>query len=800
MAAINNKESEARLESFVRWLQPRAAAVRELHMAVVPPAVEPDGGAAYRRMYAMMTRGLTTVAPGLERLHLEWLGHLRIPPIPPSRLTRLRQANLFAETVDIDSLCSATSLKDLWVIADEVGMSHQAYAVHPGGTQLNNLANPQWLPDSLTGLSFSRAKMKSLPPGLDRLPALRSLDISYAFPRTGPDFRQVALLTTLRELTCSWCRLGTVPRELSALTNLRVLYLHDCLFHNWEPSEQEWTAALGPLRALGMLSLSSCNLTRVPGAGLHLEGSRLQQLPPGPYLSRLVELVLDWSCLLASHTVLSRHATQLTKLYASGAHRLPRGGGAAAADAALDGGAVGGAELAAGGGAPLAAAQAAQQAQPAQQVLVAQQADHEQAIALQEHVAMLQQQAQQAAVQAHMAVLQQAQQAAFQANVALMQQQAQQAAVQQHMVPTMSQLLQGAAHVAASHAQQQQLILQLAVQAQQGGAQSQQLTQAAAQLAQLQEQQQQLLMQAAQLALVAGGAGAQGAAQQVPAQQGAVPAVGGQGAGAPGVLGGGGEGALVVGGPPADVDQEMAIAEDDGGGGPAELDSDEDFPASSGDEEDGLGDDSDELDSGSASDLGEDSEDELASEAESQLEDDSAELDSEAESGLEDNSEDELGSEAEGSSGSDSEAGSDQLDSDSEADSGEEEEEESDDSDEGGWEGQSDEEGGVMGGGGAPMPAAWHAAPHPLQLPPPLPAQRHPTLAADVAASLAALPALAHFVDVFPPEGKVALDPQAASLMYLLPRRCPRLEVSVLQSNSFGWRLADLEQRERQGG
>ena len=32
--------------------------------------------------------------------------------------------------------------------------------------------------------------------------------------------------------------------------------------------------------------------------------------------------------------------------------------------------------------------------------------------------------------------------------------------------------------------------------------------------------------------------------------------------------------------------------------------------------------------------------------------------------------------------------------------------------------------------------------------------------------------------------------------MYLLPRRAAHLTLDVLQSNSFGWRLQDLQQRE----
>lgn len=55
-----------------------------------------------------------------------------------------------------------------------------------------------------------------------------------------------------------------MPAVLSSLSNLRVLYLHSCF--RQEPPEADFQRALGPLRQLGMLSLSACHLTRVPEA------------------------------------------------------------------------------------------------------------------------------------------------------------------------------------------------------------------------------------------------------------------------------------------------------------------------------------------------------------------------------------------------------------------------------------------------------------------------------------------------------------------------------------------------------
>ncbi len=76
---------------------------------------------------------------------------------------------------------------------------------------------------------------------------------------------------------CRRCRLGTLPRQLSALANLRVCYLHDCFgqFGGEGPSEAEFAAALGPLHTLGMLSLSSCNLSRVPAVVVAMTSLRV---------------------------------------------------------------------------------------------------------------------------------------------------------------------------------------------------------------------------------------------------------------------------------------------------------------------------------------------------------------------------------------------------------------------------------------------------------------------------------------------------------------------------------------------
>lgn len=75
---------------------------------------------------------------------------------------------------------------------------------------------------------------------------------------------------------------------------------------------------------------------------------------------------------------------------------------------------------------------------------------------------------------------------------------------------------------------------------------------------------------------------------------------------------------------------------------------------------------------------------------------------------------------------------------------------------------------------------------------------QHPMASSEeVAAMLAALPALREFVDVILPDAaqRGGLDAAVAALMYALPRRCPRLELSIREDDGFGWALPDLLQR-----
>ena len=77
---------------------------------------------------------------------------------------------------------------------------------------------------------------------------------------SGRNLESLARLTLLEELNLSDCGLFGFPRQLSALTNLRVLYLHNAL----DVAPADWEA-LRPLARLAFLSIS---------------GNRLHELPP----------------------------------------------------------------------------------------------------------------------------------------------------------------------------------------------------------------------------------------------------------------------------------------------------------------------------------------------------------------------------------------------------------------------------------------------------------------------------------------------------------------------------------------
>jgi hypothetical protein len=87
---------------------------------------------------------------------------------------------------------------------------------------------------------------------------------------SGRNLEALTRLSQLEELNLSVCGLFGFPRQLSALTNLRVLYLHNAFVHapDQEPLDvapADWEA-LRPLARLAFLSMSGNFLHTLPPA------------------------------------------------------------------------------------------------------------------------------------------------------------------------------------------------------------------------------------------------------------------------------------------------------------------------------------------------------------------------------------------------------------------------------------------------------------------------------------------------------------------------------------------------------
>eukprot|EP00887_Chlorella_sp_A99_P006064 scaffold22.g6064.t1 len=256
----------ARLGGFVCWLRPRAGGVRTLELDILLSAqtAKPLEAAAWR----LVSRALALVAPGLEVLRLLWATRL-VPGACVAAMPHLREADFVAGKIELGpELAQAKALRDLWC-----------------------------------------------------------LDLTQNDSLTPDAYAPLAQLPRLQELCASWAQLTALPPALSALSDLRVLYLHSNFAAGPPPGEEDWAAALGPMTGLGMLSLSACRLEAVPTAVaamtalrcLHVEDNPGIRVVPGAYLQGLVELSLDWTTLAVHHAVL-RGAAALTKLFACGHH------------------------------------------------------------------------------------------------------------------------------------------------------------------------------------------------------------------------------------------------------------------------------------------------------------------------------------------------------------------------------------------------------------------------------------------------------------------------------------------------
>jgi hypothetical protein len=312
-----------RSESFVQWLIPRAPNVRSL--TVVTRRADSAAGEGLLRktslVQANIVSAITLVGPHLQELSVQWAGQLVISGWSAT-LSALRVASFAAESVVVrPGLGYLSNLRDLrfksvaapLVVADAVS-DPRSTSTLPRGL----------LPPGLFALRMDNCRLTALPPSVAALRQLTDLVLSNN-ELAPSDLAPLSQMTTLRQLTLMGTRMSRLPQALSTLTALRVLYLDGvagAADADEVPTHAQVSAALGPLRLLGILSLGSSRLDRFPTAltglsrlrALYLDNNPgLATLPDGPYLRGLRVLGMDWRTLFASHALLSG-APRLRKL------------------------------------------------------------------------------------------------------------------------------------------------------------------------------------------------------------------------------------------------------------------------------------------------------------------------------------------------------------------------------------------------------------------------------------------------------------------------------------------------------
>ncbi|KAL4447295.1 hypothetical protein ABPG77_007328 [Micractinium sp. CCAP 211/92] len=192
-----------------------------------------------------------------------------------------------------------------------------------------------WLPPSVTMLALAAVGLTRLPGVLAHLPRLQSLVLDHNYELGSALLDGLTTLTALQELNLSECALTYFPRQISALSRLKILYLHNTFADAADLAPADW-ASLRALRGLVFLSISGNSLHHVPTVvlnmtqlrGLHLEDNLITQLPAGaPVLAGLRELLMDWRTALGSPASLAG-ATSLTRLILNDHLTLEMGTGA----------------------------------------------------------------------------------------------------------------------------------------------------------------------------------------------------------------------------------------------------------------------------------------------------------------------------------------------------------------------------------------------------------------------------------------------------------------------------------------
>ncbi|GAB4821939.1 hypothetical protein N2152v2_008985 [Parachlorella kessleri] len=278
----------ARCCGFLTWLRPRASHLHKLTIVVERVAAAALNAIVLPDM-AMAALQVVLVA---ARYSLEWLKlvlpstlHLGTWPV---EMPHLQTVSLAALGIQCGRFLQA------------MPRLQQAELYTPEGWP-PTFATGCEVPSGITRLVMVPAPSR-LPECVLKLRQLAYLDIG------GGDFEPGAVddalphFTSLRTLALDRGTLQAVPRQLSALTGLQVLSLHQAL--DGAEIDRSSFAVLSCLTALSTLSISGCALHEVPlGVAqlttlkvLHTEGA-LRSLDPGPYCSNLRLLSIDWQVL-----------------------------------------------------------------------------------------------------------------------------------------------------------------------------------------------------------------------------------------------------------------------------------------------------------------------------------------------------------------------------------------------------------------------------------------------------------------------------------------------------------------------
>lgn len=370
---ITHESSTTISESFIHWVLPRAPRIESISIIGHRPVSSTDDGTTATTpgqqqqqsvtsspsiVAANMAAALALVGPYLLELVIEWEGDLILSGWT-SALTSLRVASFIAEQLIVrPGLGHLKHLHDIRFksLTSPLILGNSQRTDVAGHGNVNNDAamnlqnNPPsspsqflkhsfLLPPCLSALRMDGCQLRQLPPCVTSLQHLTDLVLSNNALDTN-ELSALSTMTSLQQLTLMGTRMPRIPRSLSQLTNLRVLYLDGvasvAMPHD-TPTHQQVNDALGALRNLGILSLGSSRLDQFPSAladmtslrALYLDNNPyLEAIPVGQYLLKLRVLGIDWKVLYSSSHVMT-HATMLRKLC------LTSMGGVEAADASL---------------------------------------------------------------------------------------------------------------------------------------------------------------------------------------------------------------------------------------------------------------------------------------------------------------------------------------------------------------------------------------------------------------------------------------------------------------------------------